>query len=122
MIEYHKIQSLFLRDPETKHRTFLLGQWSLPAFDYLKDNEWVWTEKVDGTNIRVIFDGAAVRFGGRTNDAQMPVFLMERLQSLFTVDALRACFPDVSDGVQIYLFGEGYGAKIQKGGGRYKPD
>jgi hypothetical protein len=113
---------MFLRDPANQHRTFLLGQWSEPAFNYLKDNDWLWTEKVDGTNIRVVYDGTAVHFGGRTNDAQTPFFLMERLQALFTVEKLRECFHDVSDGVEVYLFGEGFGAKIQNGGGRYKPD
>lgn len=128
MIEYHKIQSVFLRDPATKHRTFLIGEWSVPAFGYLADNEWLWTEKIDGTNVRVVWNGAEVRFGGRTNDAQMPVFLMERLQSLFTPDALRAAFPDIApppenatSGPPVMLFGEGYGAKIQKGGGCYIP-
>ena len=53
MREYHKIQSLFLRDPATQHRTFLHGQWSMPEFEYLADLEWTFTEKVDGTNIRV---------------------------------------------------------------------
>jgi hypothetical protein len=38
----------------------------------------------------------------------MPVFLMERLQTLFTVERLSACFPELGNGVQIYLFGEGY--------------
>lgn len=130
MLEYHKIQSVYMRDPATKHRTFLIGQWSVPAFDYLQDNEWLFTEKIDGTNVRVIFDGNTVRFGGRTDDAQMPVFLLERLQALFPFERLREIFPDVaaapvipgSGGMGVYLFGEGFGAKIQKGGGLYKPD
>lgn len=121
MIEYHKIQSVFLRDPANRHKTFLLGQYAEPTFEYLAGNEWVWTEKIDGTNIRVLWDGKEVRFGGRTNDAQMPVFLMERLQTLFAPDTLGTVFPDLSDGVTVMLFGEGYGAKIQKGGGRYIP-
>ncbi len=53
MNEYHKIQSIYLRDPETKHKRFLIGQWTLPEFEYLADNEWSFTEKVDGTNIRI---------------------------------------------------------------------
>lgn len=122
MLEYHKIQSVFLRDPATKNRTFLLGQYSVPAFAYLANNEWAWTEKIDGTNVRVIFDGATVRFNGRTNDAQMPVFLIERVQALFTLEKMQAVFPDISDGVDVYLFGEGYGVKIQKGGACYKAD
>lgn len=122
MIEYHKIQSVFLRDPANRHKTFLLGQYSLPVFEYLAGNQWVWTEKIDGTNVRVRWDGTDVEFGGRTNDAQMPVFLMQRLQQIFTPAALARVFPDIKDGVQVILFGEGYGAKIQKAGGLYKPD
>jgi hypothetical protein len=120
MIEYHKIQSVYLRDPATQHRTFLMGQFSEPAFAYLANNEWVWTEKIDGTNVRVNYVNGVVRFGGRTNDAQMPVFLMERLQSLFTAEKMAACFPDFDPSASVFLFGEGYGAKIQKPGGRYR--
>lgn len=122
MIEYHKIQSVFMRDPATKHRTFLMGEWAVDAFGYLANNNWLWSEKIDGTNIRIIWDGFSVRFGGRTNDAQMPVFLMERLQALFHADKVGPVFGDVEPGTEVYLFGEGYGAKIQKGGGLYKPD
>lgn len=122
MKEYHKIQSVFLRDPATNHRTFLLGQYSTPAIGYLANNEWVWTEKIDGTNIRVVWDGFSIRFGGRTNEAQMPVFLMEKLQALFHADKVGPVFADCEPGTEVFLFGEGYGAKIQKGGGRYIPD
>jgi ATP-dependent RNA circularization protein (DNA/RNA ligase family) len=117
MIEYHKIQSVYLRDPANRHKTFLEGQWSMPEFGYLANNEWLWTEKVDGTNVRVQWNGEKVTLGGRTADAQMPLFLVERLDYLFRPDALRAAFPDCTD---VMLFGEGYGAKIQKGGGNYK--
>lgn len=121
-MEYHKIQSVFLRDPANKHKSFLMGQYSEPAFEYLADCQWEWTEKIDGTNVRVIWDGKAVKFGGRTDDAQMPVFLMDRLQEAFPAESLSRVFPDVKDGATVILYGEGYGAKIQKGGGLYKPD
>ena len=51
MKEYHKIQSIYKRDEKT--RKFIEGQWSLPEFEYLQNNRWLWTDKVDGTNIRV---------------------------------------------------------------------
>lgn len=127
MIEYHKIQSVFLRDPANRHKTFLEGQWSLPEFGFLANNEWVWTEKVDGTNVRVHWDGEKVTLGGRTADAQMPLFLVRRLEELFPMAKFHEHFPgpsagkDVSYG-DVMLYGEGYGAKIQKGGGNYKPD
>lgn len=121
MIEYHKIQSVYLRDPANRHKTFLEGQWSMPEFGYLANNEWHWTEKVDGTNVRVHWNGEKVTFGGRTEDAQMPLFLVRRLEELFPMIKFHEHFP-ASEYQDVMLYGEGYGAKIQKGGGNYKPD
>ena len=121
MIEYHKIQSVYLRDPANRHKTFLEGQWSLPEFGYLANNDWHWTEKVDGTNVRVHWNGEKVTFGGRTADAQMPLYLLHRLEELFPMVKFHAHFPAI-EYQDVMLYGEGYGAKIQKGGGNYKPD
>ena len=65
MKEYIKIQTIFKRDLLTNHKTLLEGDYSLPEFDYLKDNTWIFTEKVDGTNIRVMWDGKEIAFGGK---------------------------------------------------------
>ena len=35
-------------------RKFILGEWTTPELKYLKDNQWVFTEKIDGTNIRIM--------------------------------------------------------------------
>ena len=70
MKEYHKIQTVFKRDPDNNFKTLLMGEYSLPEFEYLKDNKWVFTEKVDGTNIRVIWDGKDIFFKGKTDKAQ----------------------------------------------------
>jgi len=118
MKEYHKIQTVFKRDPETKFKTLLMGDYSLPEFDYLKDNEWTWTEKVDGTNIRVMWDGIRVTFGGKTDRAQIPAHLIEVLMETFKPRLMQDKFsPDGN----VCLYGEGYGVKIQKGG-NYIPD
>lgn len=116
MREYHKIQSIFLRDPATNHKTFLMGQYSEPSFEYLAGNRWLFEEKIDGTNIRVHWNGERVVFGGRTDNASIPAPLMQFLTETFTVDKLK-----LFDGA-ITLYGEGYGAKIQKGGGNYRAD
>ena len=108
--EYHKIQSVYKRDPETKFKTLLEGEFSLPIFEYLKDNEWVFTEKVDGTNIRVILNEEDLKFGGRSDQAQLPGELLNRLSERFKEDVLRSYFEDGA-----VLYGEGYGPKIQKG-------
>ena len=115
MKEYHKIQTVFKRDPATKHKTLLEGDYSIPAFGYLAKNKWVFTEKIDGTNIRVNFENGVVTFGGRTDNAQIPAFLVQKLMEIFTVEKLAAIFPEGN----ACLFGEGYGARIQKGGGNY---
>lgn len=127
MKTYHKITTVFKRDPANMRYVFD-GQWSEPEFEYLANNEWVWTEKVDGTNIRVMWDGESVTFGGKTDNAQMYVPLMQRLRELFDTaskhEELKKLFgvknPDKE--ISVCLYGEGYGAKIQKGGGNYRAD
>lgn len=105
------------------------GQWAEPEFEYLANNEWVWTEKVDGTNIRVMWDGKSVSFGGKTDDAQMYVPLLSKLQETFDTTPKRQLFKQIfgeqqegAEAIQVCLYGEGYGAKIQKGGGNYRAD
>src|SRR5438128_9167439 len=111
MEEYHKIQSLYLRDPGDKHKTFLMGQYTTAAFEYLADNPWLWTEKIDGTNVRIGWNGISVRIGGKTDDAQMPIYLIERLQEMFPPEKMAGCFSGDTQDLQVTLYGEGYGAK-----------
>lgn len=118
MKEYHKIQTVFLRSPESNFKTLMEGHWALPEFEILKDIPWIWTEKIDGTNIRIQWNGHDVRFGGKTDDAQIPTFLLHVLQDKFTADRMKAVFTDATE---VCLYGEGYGAKIQKGT-NYLPD
>jgi hypothetical protein len=121
--EYHKIDSIFARDRAGR---IIEGTYARPEFEYLADREWVFTEKVDGTNIRLSFDGSPEFRGnehayiaGRTDNAQMPPFLLQRL-----VEIMRAApFEDVfKPDDEVVLYGEGYGAGIQKGGGNYLAD
>lgn len=120
MEQYHKIQTVFKRDPETKFRTLLEGEYSLPEFGYLENNIWVFTEKVDGTNIRIIWDGNGVEFGGKTDNAQLPVMLANKLSQLSS--DLSGRFASKFGESEVCLYGEGYGAKIQKVGGDYSPE
>jgi len=114
MNEYHKIQSVYLRDPANNHKTFLTGQWTQPEFGLLDSLDWHGTEKIDGTNIRVIWDGTTVRFGGKTDNAQIPAVLVEHLHKTFTPERMAAG----TEG-PVTLYGEGYGGKIQSGS-RYR--
>lgn len=121
MNKYPKVQTVYLRDPETKYKTLLEGRFALPEFKYLANNEWVFTEKIDGTNVRVLWlpgEEFPLLFKGRTDNSQFPTFLYEELQRMLPVAKFEGLYSDTP----MTLYGEGYGARIQKGGGNYIPD
>src|SRR5690554_5340115 len=103
MREYHKIQTVFKRDPATNYKTLLEGEWALAEFEYLANNEWIFTEKVDGMNIRVMRENGVIRFGGKTDRAQIPAKLIERLQDRFLDDSV---FEPVFGDAPVCLYGE----------------
>ena len=112
---YHKINSIFKRDEKTKRFT---DEYSLPEFEFLKDNLWEFTEKIDGINVRVMWDNGELRFGGKTDDAQMSIKLLEKLQKIFTKEKMQEVFPEG----KVTLFGEGFGVKIRSGGNYIQDD
>jgi len=118
MKQYQKIQTVFFRDPKNNYKTLLEGTWAKPEFELLKDINWICTEKIDGTNIRILWDGANVRFGGKSDNAQIPAHLVSVLQDTFTNEKMKEHFPEADN---VCLYGEEYGRKIQKGG-NYLPD
>lgn len=117
MAEYPKINSLWKRGQDGR---VLEGQWATPELEYLADCEWLWTEKVDGTNVRVGWEPffGNVSFAGRRAD-QLPSKLRLALEAALPREAFLRAFPE---GQKVTLYGEGYGAGIQKGGGLYRPD
>lgn len=112
--EYHKIETLFERDEKTKK--LIEGKFRKEEIEYLKDNKWQFTEKIDGTNIRIHWDGHKVKFYGRTDRAQIPADLTNRLVELFGGETNEQLFEQKFDETEVILFGEGYGEKIQNGG------
>ncbi len=115
---YHKINSIYKRDEKTNK--FIVGQFANEETEYLKDLDWEWTEKFDGTNVRIGWnEDDKLRIGGRSENSQMPITLIEALNEILPEENIRKVFPDCS---RLVLYGEGVGAKIQKGGGNYKSD
>jgi len=122
MNTYHKIQSIFKRDPQNNNKTFLLGQYSTPEIEFLKDNEWEFTEKIDGTNIRNMWGGESITFQGKTDNSAIPSHLVNELVKKFLNDEMNALMrAQFGDEGGVCLYGEGCGPKIQKGGGNYGP-
>ena len=121
MTEYTKIETVFERDMEGTKK-LIEGKFRNETVEYLKDNRWIGTEKIDGTNIGIVWDGHNVSYQGRTERAQIPTHLMNKLIEMFGGTVNEELFEQKFGEMQVILFGEGYGAKIQKGGGNYRSD
>jgi hypothetical protein len=122
MNKYHKIKTVWQRDPSNSHKTLLENKWSKPEFKYMAKLDWEWTEKVDGQNIRVIWDPASepaqVDVRGKTDRADLHHDLVANIREMFPPTLMRDKFGDR----QCTLYGEGYGAGIARGGGLYRQD
>lgn len=118
-MKYSKINTLFKRDEKNR---IILGDYCQPEFAYLENNQWECTEKIDGTNIRIELTpdgigGYAMFYKGRTDEAQIPKHLYQKLQELFPIEKLISAFINPEhEPAPVTIFGEGYGVKIQKGG------
>ena len=120
MREYPKIETLYERDMNGS-KMLIEGRFRNPAVEYLKNNYWEWTEKIDGTNIRVVWNGHKVTFAGRTDRASIPAHLMNKLVELFASTETEELFEQKFGEKEVTFYGEGYGVKIQNGG-NYRPD
>ena len=113
MEKYHKINGIYKRYAKgEKKGKFIEGEFSKPEFKYLFNNIWVGKEKIDGTNLRIGWDGYNVDIRGRTDNANLHMDLIKRVQELFPFKKFESNFGNK----EVVLYGEGYGAGIQKGG------
>ena len=120
MKEYNKIETVYERDI-TGTKKLIEGKYRNEAVEFLANNKWTFTEKIDGTNIRVHWDGHKITFGGRTEKAQIPAHLVNKLSEMFLNNETEELFEQKFGEREVILFGEGYGVKIQNGGA-YRPD
>lgn len=121
MEKYLKIETIYNRDIEGTKK-LIENSFRDSAVEFLKLNTWVWTEKVDGTNIRIFWDGHNVEFGGRTDKANIPSPLVNYLNSVFKTPEAEEIFEQMFGEKEVTLFGEGYGNKIQAVGKDYIAD
>lgn len=120
MKEYQKIETVFNRSLDGNHK-LLEGDYRNPIVEMLADCNWRIYEKIDGTNIRVHWDGYKVEFGGRTDKAEIPGALLNLLKEHFGTPEAEEVFEQQFGDKDVIIFGEGYGKKIQNGDG-YCPD
>lgn len=128
-MEYQKINTLFKRDVQN---VIIPSQYTCEEFNYLKDNLWECTEKIDGTNIQITVNLVpgegedpwlyGVNIQGRTTKANIPAPLKSKLESIFYKVDWSKIFPNLTPEDTVYIYGEGYGKKIQGCGSRYIKD
>lgn len=104
LIEFPKIKGIYGYDINRKVIPTIIED-----LEPIKDIEWTFTEKIDGTNVRVHWDWHKVSFYWRTNNGQLHKPLLDKLQTIF----FEELFEQVFEWTEVILFGEGYGWKIQ---------
>lgn len=110
---YPKIDTLYVRDDDFKVSPF--SEVRHPEFLYIKD--WLWMEKIDGSNISIVDNVYGTFWRGRTDNANFTKEVVAALNSEVTrlsdgLDTIRR-----EHGLDsIEVFGEIYGPKIQSGG------
>lgn len=114
---YPKIEALRTRSPETN---FLVpGTFRSIAVEDLSQSLWLFKEKMDGTNVRIHWDGYKAVYNGRTNNAQLHADLRAHLDSIVDHEEL---FEQYFGNTSATLYGEGVGPGIQKNGAEYGPE
>lgn len=122
MQTYNKIETVFQRDTDGTKK-LIDGAYRDETVKFLADTvAWEFTEKIDGTNIRVHWDGYRISFAGRTDKAEIPQHLSEKLNSIFISSETEELFEQTFGKKEVILFGEGYGTKIQSVGKQYRQD
>ena len=101
------------------------GIYSIPELEYLKLNDWYFTEKVDGINIRIIINGESeVDIRGRTDKADLNknwVAALE-IEANKISEKVNDLFEEaINKKVPICFYGESYGSNILRGK-KYRED
>lgn len=124
-MQYHKIETAFVRDESFK----VTQELRHPVYGDIK--KWRMSEKIDGTNVRIMLtEEGKMKIGGKSDEAQLHAGLYDSLLEMFSAENLKEVFwaPKQDECVEkseefvpfpVILYGEGYGAGIQKGGGDY---
>lgn len=120
--ELEKLNKMTQTMEKIKRQSFRIGDYACPEFGNVR--QWRVDEKVDGTNIRLIYKDGNIKIGGRTDFAQLPVHLLDFLQKTFYCERFAQIFLEKEEDPypNVVIFGEGYGRKIQAAGGNYRSD
>ncbi len=120
---YHKINAPYKRwqqnlhtkemlPKDVKYGDFKIEEFSAFEFEYLFENQWEWSEKLDGTNIRIYINNGEIKVAGKSDNAEIQPNLYRWIHNWYQPrkKELHIQFPK-----GVIFYGEGVGIKIQKG-------
>jgi ATP-dependent RNA circularization protein (DNA/RNA ligase family) len=115
MIEhYPKIKNIFNFDEKYRSITGIQE-----PFNTLRDITWIGTEKVDGTNTRVIWDGHTITVKPRLDTSAPAKFIVDFWNETFCTKEMEYIFEQEFGEDEVILFGETFGPKVQTNGELY---
>ena len=118
--KYPSIPNVFekMKIPNTGTR-YRHGAWTSPELASLHNTTWHGTEKIDGTNIRIGWDGTTATFHGREHkQGNLPpdhTGIPQLLKTTFSTAALAAAYP----GKPLTFYVEAFGPGIARLGRLY---
>lgn len=110
--KYSKINTVYKRDLKGK---ILIGEYAEMEFELLKDFTWIGTEKVDGTNTRLIWNGETLEVKGKTDKSEITPYIKKATDKYLDVEKFKDMFGDK----EVIIYGESYGKNIQYVGSSY---
>lgn len=121
MKHYGKIETLYDRFDKTAGYKVNPAQVRREEFDFV--SQWHVTEKIDGTSTVFRYAKGDFDIGGRTANTQWSPEVFRQLER-YAIRGLPAATRIIQErGLDsLAFYGETYGPKIQKGGGRYRDD
>ena len=116
---YPKIETVYRRDMEGSKK-LIEGDFRNKTVKMLADFPiWYGTEKLDGTNMQIAWDGHKLTLGGRTENTNIPPHILEYYNSTFNNNETEEIFEQVFGDKPMVLFFEAVGPKIQTFGKHY---
>ena len=108
---YHKIYSPWERT-DVKSKTVNTEVFSDEYVEMLQNINWIRTEKVDGMNVNLYYDGNHIQFLGHTDKTQFDKEVKDFLDSLITPER-EQILEQIFGEKEVFICGELIGPKIQ---------
>lgn len=119
MIEYPKIETLYNRST-TGDKSLIVGDYRNPTIGMLaKFPIWNAYEKLDGTNVSIVWDGHKMRLHGRTDSSDLPKPIVEYFETKFNDSDTEELLEQLFGNKPYVFFFEAIGNKIQACGKFY---